>query len=487
MGNSNGSISAYVAAFFSEPALAGGFVWDWRDQGLAEVDEAGRAYWAYGGHFGDEPNDANFCINGLVGPDGLPHPGLRELAWAVRPVSVEAVRGRRVRILNRRSFENVADLQGRWSLQIDGVEVEAGKIEIDLPAGTSRAFSVPYKSAVPLGKEAFLSFEWSLRRASDWARAGHLVAWDQIEVTRSRPVAPSPRGSSSVERRDEGDRIILTSGPYQITVQRDLGIEGILLDGKVLVSGDPAGCLWRAPTDHDGAKLGWNADRTGARARWLGWGLHDLRVDVEEVKLGARNQPGRIRIRRKLAGPDDQAEHRTDILVCTEGIRFDEQIRLPKLWDDVPRVGVRFEVPDEFDQLQWMGLGPDESYPDRCSSGVVANWTSTVAEQYHPFPVPQEHGAHAETRWFSLANRAGRGLRIDFDDPLSFSARAHHDCDLEVAATLAELNISEHTEIHIDSAVRGLGTAACGPDTLPSYRVKQRIHRWVWTLRGLEP
>jgi len=97
MGNSNGSIAEYVDAFNTYPALAGGFVWDWRDQGLAEVDEEGREYWAYGGHFGDEPNDVNFCINGLVGPDLLPHPGLRELQWAARPIVarlVEWPRGR---------------------------------------------------------------------------------------------------------------------------------------------------------------------------------------------------------------------------------------------------------------------------------------------------------------------------------------------------------------------------------------------------------
>ena len=484
MGNSNGSIAEYVEAFHLEPALAGGFVWDWRDQGLAEQDDQGRPYWAFGGHFGDEPNDANFCINGLVGPDGEPHPGLRELAWAVQPVSVERVSGRRVRISNRRHFESLADLRGTWSLWIDGKKVESGRIEVDLTAQGQRTFSVPYRRAIPQRAEAHLHFDWRLRRRSDWAPAGHRVAWDQCELTQSFPEARSIGDSSRIAIQEDGARIELLAGRYGLVLDRDRGIEQIAIDGFPVVIGDVTGCLYRAPTDNDGVKQGWTSETAGVRRRWLSWGLDRLEIEFDALKQRGTKAPGVIDLSRRIIGAGAEAEHRTRLSIGREGIEFREWIRLPREWDDLPRVGVRFEVPDSFSQLRWFGLGPDETYPDRRSGARVAQWSSTIDEQYHPFVVPQEHGAHCDTRWFSLSGTRGPGLRIDLADRSSFSARSHHDRDLERAMTLAELAKSSNHEIHIDAAMRGLGTASCGPDTLPAYRIGARVHQWSWTLRA---
>ena len=127
MGNSNGSLEEYVQAFHEFNALAGGFIWDWKDQGLLETDSQGRTYWAYGGHFGDTPNDANFCINGLTAPDGTPHPALYEYAWAARPVVVEKIDQRHVSVTNRKNFSDTSDLYCEWELQTNGETVEAGE------------------------------------------------------------------------------------------------------------------------------------------------------------------------------------------------------------------------------------------------------------------------------------------------------------------------------------------------------------------------
>ena len=118
MGNSNGSLDEYLDLFWREPAIAGGYIWDWRDQGLAELDDEGRFYWAYGGHFGDEPNDANFCINGLVGPDLVPHPVMRELAWGVRTghrPSTSAGKSRPKLTQPASPSPRTDDLQLRWT------------------------------------------------------------------------------------------------------------------------------------------------------------------------------------------------------------------------------------------------------------------------------------------------------------------------------------------------------------------------------------
>ena len=156
MGNSNGSLDEYLDLFWNQPAIAGGYLWDWRDQGLAETDHNGRFFWAYGGHFGDEPNDANFCINGLVGPDLVPHPAMRELAWGARPVTVEHLSGKRVRVTNRYAFADLSGLQLRWSVEVDGRRVERGTLDIDLPAGVSANVTIPFTTKRPEGEAHLL-------------------------------------------------------------------------------------------------------------------------------------------------------------------------------------------------------------------------------------------------------------------------------------------------------------------------------------------
>jgi beta-galactosidase len=473
MGNSNGSMADYVETFYAEPALGGGFVWDWRDQGLAETDAAGRTYWAYGGHFGDDPNDVNFCMNGLVGSDGTPHPALREYKWACRPVAGEHLGGRKVRLTNRRSFASTADLELAWSFDLDGVSAKSGTLRPDIAAGGSKTVTLPGPwPKVAAGSEAHITLRWTNRRATAWAPRGHEVAWDQFVVAGgattgdgAKLAAVSPTSSAQVE----------------VTVG-DTGIDRIEVGGRSVVLGDISGCLWRAPVDNDGLKQGWMS-QFGNRNRWIEMGLHELCSTVDNVKRSTRGDAEIITLQRRLEGSTESAEHITRITVDGGVVRFDERIDLPEAWTDLARVGVRFEVPVEFTRLSWFGVGPDESYADRRSSGVVGRWASTVVDQFHPYAVPQEHGSHVDTRWFALRPSRGRGVRFDaVDKPFIFSARRHHDAALTEAVTLADLQPADTVEVHIDTAMRGLGTASCGPDTLEQYRVSGRRHRWSWTL-----
>ena len=156
----------------------------------------------------------------------------------------------------------------------------------------------------------------------------------------------------------------------------------------------------------------------------------------------------------------------------------------------MPRVGSRFEVSSAHGALRWYGRGPHESYPDRRASAHLGIWTSTVDEQYHPFVVPQEHGAHADTRWFDLLDDAGSGLRFTMANAASFSARRHHDMALTSASTTAELAMTDGPdtiEVHVDAAQRGLGTGACGPDADPDHRIGAGEHRWRFTITEVTP
>ncbi len=483
MGNSNGSIADYVDAFFAEPALAGGFVWDWRDQGLAAKDEKGRFFWAYGGHFGDEPNDRNFNINGLVGPDGAPHPALREYKWAARPVTTELVTPKKARFHNRQVFKDTADLDLEWQLLKEGELVEEGRFNQVIQPGAKLECDIPYQAILTDNAEWHLTLCCRLKFANAWAEAGHIIAWDQFPLM-SKPsedikAFPFPMDSRIAGQSFQHDDVLLVLGS-------DGGIDEIHVDDALAISSPITPCLWRAPTDNDGGKPGTRPLFQSKTSEWVGYGLNALEPEVLKISQNSTEFGTALGFERHWRGEDEQKLTHQSVWHFPAGKTvIDETIIIPEAWQDVPRAGIRFEVPEGVSNLEWFGLGPDESYPDRCGAQTVGRWQSSVVDQYHPYVRPQEYGAHEQARWFRLTNEAGHGFQILLPRPLSFTARPHHDRDLDKAETLAELTTRGTHEIHIDAAVRGLGTGACGPDALPPYLVAPGRYTFRWVLSAL--
>ncbi len=470
MGNSNGSLAEHWAAFESTPGLQGGFIWEWIDHGLTWIDDDGQPYFAYGGTFGDEPNDGDFCADGLVSPDRVPHPACHEHATLAQPVVVEAVdlHDGRFRMRNRRHFVGLNDLDGAWALTIDGEVVDEGRILVPaVPPLGEAEIELPLKrpEALGQGQRCHVLLTFALGQGQTWAPRGFEVAWAQFEIpwVAARP-APVTRAR-----------------PTRIEVDVD---KGRVLAGDLLLE-PPVATVWRAPTQNDGISIGPMAGvQPGVRRRWLRWGLD--RLQTELVSAVARDEGAHpsLTVHRRLAGlhPDVRINHRQVVMLVDGALVFDEEIRIPDLLDDLPRVGVTFTAAAGLEQLTWVGLGPHETYPDRRASGRFGRWTSTVTEQYVPYLVPQEHGAHAGTRRFSLTGEDGRGLVVSAAEPFSFSASHYSAADLHAADSTADLQARDQVVVHLDVAQRGLGTGACGPDTLPEYRVHGGTYRWRWTL-----
>jgi beta-galactosidase len=499
MGNSNGSLADYWEAFRSHPAICGGFVWDWIDQALAAVDDRGRAFWAYGGRAVDgnapdsvaRPHDGSFCCNGLVGPDRTPHPALRELQWLARPVTVALGAGRRptLAVLNRQAFRGLSWLRASWELLVDGAATERGELAVpDVGPGATHTVPVPWgRPTVRPGQEVHAIVRWTTADDEPWAPAGHLVAWDQVSVpaTVRRSPGPAPAPAPAVVRRGPGT-LSLATGSLELTIDRAAAeVAELVVGGRSVLRRPVRLTLWRAPTENDGGACATDVRPFSPAARWLELGLD--RLEPEPLGVTAPRAGG-IVLRRRWRAPGGQVvvHHTTLRPDPAGGIRCDEEVRLPDRWTDLPRVGVVFAVDPSLERLAWFGPGPDETYPDRCAGALVARWDSTVAAQEHAYVVPQEHGAHVAARWFSLRAPDGAGLVVHGDPDLTFAARRHGDDTLFRATTLAELDPDPVVEVHVDAAVRGLGTGACGPDTLPRYRVGGGVHRWSWRLAAVE-
>ena len=152
---------------------------------------------------------------------------------------------------------------------------------------------------------------------------------------------------------------------------------------------------------------------------------------------------------------------------------------------DVARVGTVLETVPGLELLEWFGSGPHETYPDRKRGGLIGRFTSTVTDQHVPYIRPQESGGHADVRWLELRDARGRGFRIVLDRPSQVSATHFRAADLAAATHDGDLVPRPGTIIHIDAVHRGVGTASCGPDTLPEYLVGPGTYSWAWTIEPL--
>ncbi|HEY7735447.1 MAG TPA: glycoside hydrolase family 2 TIM barrel-domain containing protein [Candidatus Limnocylindrales bacterium] len=451
MGNSNGTLGEYWDAIEGTPGLQGGFIWEWWDHGLVQQLPDGGRRWAYGGDFGDVPNDGNFCIDGLVLPDRRPKPALwehRQLAAPARAVATpEMLAGGELEIQNRDPFRDLGWLRAEWEIAADGERMGGGPVS--LPAvrpGASAIVKIPEVGRSDDGPgERWLTVTFRTAAESPWAPEGHEVGWSQYRVGGDA----SPRGSESGAAPLDG--------------------EGRLT--HPLLASPPELCLWRAPTDNDRI--------AGVGAAWTAWGVDRLARTVVGIERDDRG----VVVRAELRTSGGHLVRHEQRLTTLDGgaIRVEETAVIPDELADLGRVGTVLETIPGLEGMTWFGRGPHESYPDRKRGARVGRWTTTVSEAATPYVKPQENGGRAEVRWLELRGDEG-GLRLTFEPAAQVSATHFRAADLATATHDVELVRRPETIVHLDAAHRGLGTASCGPDTLPGYLVGPGTYRWSWTI-----
>lgn len=495
MGNSNGCLGEYFDALDRHRGLQGGFIWEWVDHGLKQRTADGREFWAYGGDFGDEPSDKNFVCDGLVWPDRTPHPGLYEYKHLAQPVRVTAVDARRgkFRVENRRWFTSLADLRGEWELLADGVVVARGKLpRLTTAPRKTQDVALAWAERVSAGAtEAHVTFRFRQARAAGGCPAGHEVAWQQIALPLPKRAAKKvvlAKATRAVEVSERADGWSIRASDTELSVNRAAGvIERWRVGGREIVTRGPLLNVWRAGTDNDGLKLfsevKWGVSRV--LTKWLEAGYDRVELRASEVSCRSASGGADVRIAQRWFCPGARGEivHVHTYRVSPNGEvavenRFEVDPRLPEL----PRLGVSLVLPAGLEQLSWFGRGPWENYRDRNRAAVVARYASTVSEQYVPYIVPQEHGNKTDVRWLELGDGQGHGVR--FTAAPRFEASASHFTAADLFAAKHTTDLTPRPEVHVnlDLVQRGLGTASCGPDTLPAYRVLPGRYRFAFTV-----
>ena len=522
MGNSNGCLKEYWDAFYKYHGLQGGFIWDWVDQGirarapqLHHTDRPtkknakrmivkpapgsgplkDREFWAYGGDFGDRPNDVDFCCNGMIAPDRTPHPAMYEFKKLAQPIKVRAVELAKgeFEITNRDFFTSTAWLTGTWRLERDGRVIQRGKLpNLDIAAQESKRVRI--KTNLPKvanGEECLLCFSFQTCQRTAWCAKGHEVAWEQFAVP-GRPAGKQAprRHSGTLSVKDGKRRAIVTGAEIEVVIDKVAGkLAKISRMGKPVVVDGPVFNVWRGPTDNDAVKgkpKQWTSEAR-PMGRWMNAGLDALSCEVKRVAI-AQSSDGTVAVhidqRYTCGGSRKGFDHKHQYTIQPSGvIAVNNTFKADKGLPDLPRLGVRLTLASDFEHLEWFGRGPHESYCDRKAGASVGRYRGEVRQQYYPYIVPQENGNKEDVRLLSLIDDEKAGMQVQGDPTLGFSAHHFTPEDLTDAYHTTELKERDEITLLLDVAQRGLGTKSCGPDTLDEYLVNPGIYQFRYTMK----
>jgi len=439
----------------ADPALA---LWLKLDEARSTPAPAGKFFWAYGGDYGPPgtPSDDNFCDNGLVSPDRQPHPGLLEVKHVYQYIHCKPVdlAARSIEVKNWFDFLNLKDVaEGHWRLKADGKEVQHGDIEeLDLAPRAAKNITIPVKKFKPQpGVEYHLEVSFTLKKDQPWAKAGHEIAWDEFKLPDSAPTARLPRAVAPQMTQDSA-RIVVTGKNFAATFEKASGaLTSWRYKDTELIRTPLRPDFWRAQTDNDrgrnmaGSQGVWHTAHQGAECTSC----------VAEVRKADRA----VLVRSSQTLPKVSAEWETTYTVLGTGdilisARFKPgKTDLPKL----PRLGMQMTLPAGFEQITWLGPGPEETYCDR-KDAKFGLYSGTVDEQFYPeYSEPGETGNKVDVRWLALSNAKGIGILAVGQPLLSANALHYGTDDLNAAKHPFELTRRDYITLNLDLMQQGVG------------------------------
>ena len=495
MGNACGNLIDYWEAMESTNFFCGGAIWDWVDQSMYNYDpKTGTRYLAYGGDFGDTPNDGQFVMNGIVFGDLEPKPQYYEVRKVYQNIGVKAVDVEKgvFDIFNKYYFKNLADdYYLMWSVYEDGKAIQATlKKDINLAPRQRMQISLPYnRAAFKKDAEYFVKVQFILKDKMPWADKDFVMAEEQVLVKEAtdRPliseVAAATAGSLKSRMNPSTERIEIKGDGFEAEFDQQTGsIYSLKYGDKTIIAAGngPKLDALRAFTNNDN----W------FYAPWFEYGLHNLQHKMIEVTAREKDgkmvlsftvesqAPNAASIKGGTSSGKNSIVELTDRKFGANDFKFitnqvwtvypDGSIELqssitstrPSL--TLPRLGYVMKVPQEYANFTYYGRGPIDNYADRKSGQFIEQHTNTVAGEFVNFPKPQDMGNHEDVRWCALTNQAGQGAVFIATDRLSVSALQYSALDLILASHPYQLPKAGDTYLHLDCAVTGLGGNSCG-------------------------
>lgn len=489
MFNSMGAIGEYNDVFDNNETVLGGAIWEWQDQGIYNKRDPEHSIIAFGGGFGEFPNDHYFIHKGVVASDRSLKPHYPEMKKAYQWIGITAEDLDKgiIKFHNKYQFINLDGFKAEWTLWENGTKISGGDLILpDILPGKEALVSIPYKILkANEGSEYFLRISFSLAADKLWAKKGYEIASQQFiipanKITSKRePVVMNP-----VKLTVTDNDINVTGNGFAVVFDKQSGTFSRLEKNGINIiksDGGPRLHLWRAPHRNDDM---W-ADRS-----WVTSGLREIKWTVLNITSEPVNS-STVRIIVNLKGEGRNnfiVNHDVVYLITGDGvITASNKISSGNPRQVVARIGVRMFLDKQFDQVSYFGRGPMENYSDRKRGFDIGIYKSTVKEQLTPYEKPMEAGNHEDVRWAKLTNLSGIGLMAICDTTfLQISALPYSDEELDKTEYRIDLPQSNSTVFCISHLTLGVGTAGCGPRPLPQYTVYAAPTTFTYKLQLLD-
>ena len=465
MGNSVGNLQEYWDVIYADSSIVGAAIWDWVDQGL-ERD----GYYAYGGDFGDKPNDGEFCLNGIIAPDRKPHPHYYEVQHVYQPIQFVQEGDSTIRIINRDYFTGIDEYEYYCEVLHNGelVSGELARIKDD-------RFEIPYPYYPYDDPELILNVSARLRHDTPWAEEGFVVAREQF-VLKPETFWPAFGGKSAVMMRLDND-INVTTKDAIILFNGTGAMSSLVVKGKQLLEAPLEPYFWKPENDNQHAAH--FAERT---AIWKD--ATEKRV-VKNIRTEEKKDV--VKIIYEMSLPTVAAD-----LTLTYSITNDTQIKVEMDYKPtatnlsvMPKFGMRMRIPSNYTQIKYYGRGPWENYPDRKRSAFLGIYEMPLSEYETEYIHPQDNGNRCDIRWFEISS-AGKAekLRIDGNQPLCIRAWDYGEEDLQGVRHPNEIVRGRFVNLNIDANIHGVGgTDTWGKRTLPQYTIDgNKPHHYSFVL-----
>ncbi|EMZ4245922.1 TPA: beta-galactosidase [Salmonella enterica] len=404
MGNSFGGFAKYWQAFRQYPRLQGGFVWDWVDQSLIKYDADGKPWSAYGGDFGDTPNDRQFCMNGLVFADRTPHPALYEAKHVQQFFQFRLLPGeeRRIEVQSEYLFRHSDNEILRWMLAQEGNQLASGEVVLDIAPQGRQIILLPAFPQPETAGQLWLTVRVEQPLATSWSEAGHISAWQQWPLEEKLCVSKPTRASVAPALTVRDGEFCVTQGNLRWQFCRQQGwLTQFWRDDEAQLLTPLIDQFTRAPLDNDiGVSEATRIDPNAWVERWKAAGHYCaepalLLCDADELADAVlittahawQYQGATLFISRKTYRIDDHGEMQIDI-----GVEVASGMPYPA------RIGLSCQLAQVNERVEWLGLGPHENYPDRLSSACFDRWNLPLDAMYTPYVFPTENGLRCGTR-----------------------------------------------------------------------------------------
>lgn len=484
MGNALGNLQEYWDAIRGHQRLIGGCIWEWTDHGLIKPipgDVDGNTFFAYGGDFGDKPNDGNFCMDGLLTPDRQITPKLLEVKKVYQPIRIKDanLEEHTVLIKNDHSFLNLEGFDLQWNLLEDGTSIQTGALpKINLNPEDSVVVQIPMQEFLQKPNALYhLNIAFTTQAQSLWAESGHVIAEEQFEMPIQTNAQPVFTGDTmtipDIIVLQKEEELTLIGKNFHVGFDRISGnISSLAYGDQQLINGHgPELNIYRATLDNDREK-DW-----GEAIPWEKEGYDSLTFSMQNFEINSAD-PKSIQINTTLNAVSKSGYQLKANFVYT--IKGNGTIHISAAIDPgtdglpLARLGVAMQLSAPLHQVEWLGRGPHENYIDRNQSAFLGRYRLPIDELATPYLMPQSMGNREDCHWLLISNKEQHGILIVPDETLSFSASHYTEQDLHLAKHPYELTARSETILQLDYSQRGLGNGSCGPITLPKYQVAKQ-------------